>query len=101
LQAYQSAREHIAEELGVDPGAELQALHHQMLTTDLDLSPPVKTAVPAQLPADVTAFTGRAHELSWLDGLLAGSPSTVMISAVSGTAGVGKTALALRTAHRM
>ena len=97
MQAYQSAREHIAEELGVDPGAE----HHQMLTTDPDLSPPVKTAVPAQLPADVTAFTGRAHELSWLDGLLAGSPSTVMISAVSGTAGVGKTALALRWAHRM
>ena len=56
---------------------------------------------PAQLPADVPAFTGRTAELSALDGLstAAGGAAPVVISAVSGTAGVGKTALAVRWAH--
>jgi len=61
--------------------------------------------VPAQLPADVDAFTGRMAELAELDSFLcdaADRPATaVVISAVSGTAGVGKTALALRWAHRV
>ncbi|MGH3931695.1 MAG: helix-turn-helix domain-containing protein, partial [Pseudonocardiaceae bacterium] len=61
--------------------------------------------VPAQLPADVDGFTGRTAELAELDRFLregADHPATaVVISAVSGTAGVGKTALALRWAHRV
>jgi len=64
--------------------------------------------VPHELPADVSAFTGRAAELAELSWLLpAAEPGTgapcgpVVISAVSGTAGVGKTALAVRWAHRV
>ncbi|MDT5035042.1 MAG: hypothetical protein QOE03_227, partial [Micromonosporaceae bacterium] len=64
--------------------------------------------VPAQLPADVYGFAGRDEPLARLDGLLAGPPmaasgrpSAVVISAVSGTAGVGKTALAVHWAHRV
>jgi tetratricopeptide (TPR) repeat protein len=64
--------------------------------------------VPAQLPADVDVFTGRARELAALDLLVADdvehpavSSTAVVISAVSGTAGVGKTALAVRWAHRV
>ena len=61
--------------------------------------------VPHELPADVSAFTGRAAELAELDSLLPASgdsreSAAVVISAVSGTAGVGKTALAVRWSHR-
>ncbi|WP_433788642.1 ATP-binding protein [Actinoplanes sp. CA-252034] len=55
-----------------------------------------------QLPGDVPAFTGRAEALTALDGFLrpGAKGRTVIISAVSGAAGVGKTALALHWAHR-
>ncbi|AGL16872.1 tetratricopeptide repeat protein [Actinoplanes sp. N902-109] len=56
---------------------------------------------PAQLPADVAGFVGRADHLRRLSELLDGTerPSAVVISAIAGTAGVGKTALAVRWAH--
>ena len=60
--------------------------------------------VPRQLPADVVGFIGRTAELAALDRLLGqvGPPTAaVVISAVSGTAGVGKTALAVHWAHRV
>jgi tetratricopeptide (TPR) repeat protein len=62
--------------------------------------------VPRELPADVAAFTGRAAEMVELDRLLSscsssGESGAVVISAVSGTAGVGKTALALHWAHKV
>ncbi|MBB5866952.1 tetratricopeptide (TPR) repeat protein [Allocatelliglobosispora scoriae] len=56
--------------------------------------------VPRQLPADVSGFTGRSDALTALDELIADT-GTVVISAVSGTAGVGKTALAVHWAHRV
>nr|SBO94032.1 transcriptional regulator, SARP family [Nonomuraea gerenzanensis] len=62
------------------------------------------TAVPAQLPADVSAFTGRADQLRELDELLGhdatARPPDVPVAVLSGTAGVGKTALAVHWAHR-
>jgi tetratricopeptide (TPR) repeat protein len=61
--------------------------------------------VPSQLPADVASFTGRDEHLRQLDSLLAELTSSrtkaVVISTVSGTAGVGKTALAVHFAHRV
>ena len=65
--------------------------------------------VPRQLPADVAAFTGRETELAELDFLLPGSgqeqpgraEGPVVISAIAGTAGVGKTALVVHWAHRV
>jgi len=59
-------------------------------------------ARPAQLPADVSAFTGRHGYLDQLDRLLAaGAGTAVVITAIAGTAGVGKTALATHWAHRV
>jgi DNA-binding SARP family transcriptional activator/tetratricopeptide (TPR) repeat protein len=68
----------------------------------------IAAPVPRELPADVQAFTGRAAELAELDQLIAGdgqpkagaAPASVVISAVAGTAGVGKTTLAVHWAHR-
>jgi tetratricopeptide (TPR) repeat protein/transcriptional regulator with XRE-family HTH domain len=61
--------------------------------------------VPRQLPAAVADFTGRAAELAALTRILdeacGDGPGTVVISAIGGTAGVGKTALALRWAHQV
>lgn len=58
--------------------------------------------VPHQLPVAVHHFVGRDGELKALDGLLedaVGGAGLVVITAISGTAGVGKTALALHWAH--
>jgi tetratricopeptide (TPR) repeat protein/transcriptional regulator with XRE-family HTH domain len=60
--------------------------------------------VPRQLPVAIGHFAGRLGELTALDGLLgeaAGGPGTVVISAIGGTAGVGKSALAVHWGHRV
>jgi DNA-binding SARP family transcriptional activator/tetratricopeptide (TPR) repeat protein len=61
------------------------------------------TPVPAQLPLDAPGFSGRHEELSMLQAMLPGGSEqaggygqTVPIAAISGTAGTGKTALAIR-----
>jgi len=63
------------------------------------------TVVPRQLPAAVAGFIGRAAELAALTRMLdqarISAPGTVVISAIGGTAGVGKTALALHWAHQV
>ncbi|MEU9387625.1 tetratricopeptide repeat protein, partial [Streptomyces sp. NPDC048279] len=62
----------------------------------------VATVRPAQLPVDLAAFTGRRDELARVRELLPvnGEPSsTVVISAIGGMAGVGKTTLAVHWAH--
>jgi tetratricopeptide (TPR) repeat protein len=110
LRRYERLRLRLAEELGADPGPRLQLLHHQMLATDPGLTvdgsggaPTALLATPRHLPAPPRWFAGRAWELAELDAALATAvqSSTVAISAVSGTAGVGKTALALRWANRV
>jgi DNA-binding SARP family transcriptional activator/DNA-binding XRE family transcriptional regulator len=60
--------------------------------------------VPRQLPTGVRHFAGREQEIGKLDALAqeaSGAAGTVVISAIGGTAGVGKTALALHWAHRV
>lgn len=85
LRAYRVARHRLAAELGVDPGPELTAA-----TTTL-------RTIPAQLPADVRGFVGRTTELSEIDTALAANGAVFVIA---GSAGVGKTAFAVRFGHR-
>jgi tetratricopeptide (TPR) repeat protein/transcriptional regulator with XRE-family HTH domain len=66
---------------------------------------PASASIPHQLPAAVAGFTGRTAELLALTQILddagAGAPGTVVISAIGGTAGVGKTALAVHWGHQV
>jgi DNA-binding SARP family transcriptional activator/Tfp pilus assembly protein PilF len=131
LAAFAAARRVLVGELGIEPGPQLRELQARILAADpgLDLvaqsqagrvpAPEKDRPVPAQLPGDVTAFTGRADELAELDlllaettartsqqgqagvsGEMAAPPTGVVIAVVSGTAGVGKTALAVRWARQ-
>ena len=130
LAAYQDARRALVEALGIEPGAELRALHAQILSGEVEPSPvssaepapapmpaPAFAAgrqpqdvkvVPRQLPAAARHFTGRQSELDLLIGQVAAasqnldshdSGGTVVISAIDGMAGIGKTALAVCAAH--
>jgi DNA-binding SARP family transcriptional activator len=111
LSAYQHAREVLVEEIGSEPGTGLREVHRRILAADpaltLEDAAPATggiAAVPHELPAAVRYFTGRADELAALAGLLdkapGETPRTVVISAINGTAGVGKTALAVHWAHQ-
>jgi DNA-binding SARP family transcriptional activator/tetratricopeptide (TPR) repeat protein len=97
LAAYQEVRDHLADELGVDPGPRLRHAHEQVLSGEVPTA-----ALPRQLPAGVPHFVGREHELARLTELLTTRPGEpVLISAINGIGGVGKTALALRWAHQV
>jgi tetratricopeptide (TPR) repeat protein len=56
-------------------------------------------AVPGLLPRDVPGFTGRGEELARLASL--GDGGRVVVTAIGGTAGVGKTALVVHAAHQL
>jgi DNA-binding SARP family transcriptional activator/tetratricopeptide (TPR) repeat protein len=105
LDVYTTGRARLADLLGLDPGPELQSLHQLILRGQpLPASSPTTTSTqvrPAQLPRDRDGFVGRAEHLAHLDSLLAQQPGTMVISTIAGTAGVGKTTLAVHWAHRV
>jgi DNA-binding SARP family transcriptional activator/DNA-binding XRE family transcriptional regulator len=119
LEVYDRIRRRLDDELAVRPGALLaeaysRILHQQIPTANppLDAAEPPRTlagypaaVTPRQLPAPVAHFAGRAKELAALTGLLGRSceqaPRAIVISAIGGTAGVGKTVLAVHWAHQV
>lgn len=131
LTAYQDARRVLVDQLGVEPGSELSSLQQRILNADPELwlrppdagreqtglaepatagtsepaaGPLAAVVPPRQLPPAPWYFAGRTGELGALDGLLeqvSAARGTVVISAIGGAAGVGKSALALQWAHRV
>jgi DNA-binding SARP family transcriptional activator/tetratricopeptide (TPR) repeat protein/DNA-binding XRE family transcriptional regulator len=127
LRVYQDLAARLDNELGVRPGPELSAAHLQILRQQIppafasaaagaarpelaaagsgrDRGPSAADpVVPRQLPPAVPRFAGRAAELAALTSVLdqaAGAGGTIVISAIDGTAGIGKTALAVHWAHQ-
>ncbi|MFH8452540.1 AfsR/SARP family transcriptional regulator [Streptomyces fungicidicus] len=111
LAVYADTRRLLSDELGVDPRPGLQELQQRILRADPNLAEPsapmaepVAVPVrPAQLPATVPDFTGRASFVRELSDVLAaatGAQAQVMaVSALAGIGGVGKTTLAVHVAH--
>lgn len=121
LRVFAETRRHLVDELGVEPGPELSGAHLRVLRGETPSGPapvpapaPPAGPPPAQLPGDPAWFTGRTAALRRLDALLPAEPTgatpdggerapgrAVVISAIAGTAGVGKTTLAVHWAHRV
>ncbi|MBA9005062.1 BTAD domain-containing putative transcriptional regulator [Thermomonospora cellulosilytica] len=96
LTEYARFRERLAEELGVDPGPRLVALHQAILRQDPALDPPARPA-RTNLPAEVTELIGRDDELAGTRALLAEHRMVTL----TGPGGVGKTRLAIEVASRL
>ncbi|MQA98055.1 MAG: AAA family ATPase [Streptosporangiales bacterium] len=112
LEVYREGCAILAEELGIEPGAELRAAHGEVLRGD-DAAPaaerPPAAAPPAngpfpllQLPYDIPDFTGRDRHVRQVCHALTPDGTTGLpLVTVSGSPGVGKTALAVHVAHRL
>ncbi|MFW6694440.1 BTAD domain-containing putative transcriptional regulator [Streptomyces sp. MAR4 CNX-425] len=104
LAVYTDTRRQLTDELGVEPGPQLAALQQRILRSSDQPPPsapaPATAVAPAQLPATLTDFTGRAAVVEELGKQLVQAPHMVMaVSSVSGIGGVGKTTLAVHVAH--
>ncbi|MFC4535605.1 AfsR/SARP family transcriptional regulator [Sphaerisporangium dianthi] len=115
LELFRQARTLFREQLGIEPGPVLQRLHEDILRGDdrpVRAAPaPVAAASPGgartapppprELPSNVAGFIGRESFLQGLDAMLADGAGANTILAITGTGGVGKTALAVRWAHHV
>jgi len=127
LDVCRAFRKRLSEGLGLDSSTHLRDLEASILRRDPTLDLPAVVSltgrgtvaeqqlgtvaeqhqhtVPAQLPPSVAGLTGRNRELAHLDRLLsaagAQSPAAIVISAICGAAGIGKTTLAVHWAHRV
>jgi DNA-binding SARP family transcriptional activator len=122
LEVFDDVRRRLDDQLGVRPGAELAAAQARVLRQHIPAAaaepagqhddgapaeygePPASPVVPRQLPAAASHFVGRAGELRVLSSLLDPAredAGAVVVSVIGGTAGVGKTTLAVQWAHQV
>ncbi|PYC72077.1 AfsR family transcriptional regulator [Streptomyces tateyamensis] len=114
LNVYTATRKLLIDELGVEPGTALAAMHSRILSADPTLmntesefqipnaepGASLSLAPPAQLPADVSDFSGRADLVGELREILRrASGQAVVVTSLAGIGGVGKTTLAVHVAH--
>ncbi|WEH32197.1 BTAD domain-containing putative transcriptional regulator [Streptomyces sp. AM 4-1-1] len=104
LAVYDRHRQLLARELGLEPSPALAALYRSILTKGRPApagraagARPAAPATRTLLPADTADFTGRTEELRELLDVLGSADGEAVV--LSGPAGVGKTALAVRAAH--
>ncbi len=104
LARFEATRRFLADRLGIDPGAELQDLHLQLLrgepaTANSRAAPPAPSPArsrPSNLRVSLTSFVGREGDLDRVLSALASHRLTTLI----GTGGAGKTRLAIEAANR-
>jgi predicted ATPase/DNA-binding SARP family transcriptional activator len=108
LAAFGRARAELADQLGLDPGPQLQAMHRAVLNHDPDLLGPAPAAAlrtpaafgsdppPGNLPTPLTTFVGRAGELA---DVLSTVGRSRLVS-ITGVGGVGKSRLAVEVGLR-
>lgn len=100
LGRYERVRRLLIDDLGIDPGPELVALHTAILRQEPSLSvEPAELRARRHLPAPATGFVGRTAETATLVRLLASDD--VRLLTLTGPGGIGKTRLALRAAHEL
>lgn len=97
LAGYRDLRDRLVDELGVEPGPELAALHRAILDQDPALGSAPATAPPTNLPHLLGELIGRASEVDEVRTLL-GSERMLTLT---GPGGVGKTRLALAAARQL
>ncbi len=114
LRVYAEGRQVLADELGVDPGPDLQLLQQQVLRHDPSLLPPLPppragepppvsvSASPGDspLPHFTSSFVGRTAELERAVSLVTGEGAPGLVSLI-GPGGTGKTRLAVEVARRV
>jgi DNA-binding SARP family transcriptional activator/tetratricopeptide (TPR) repeat protein len=105
LGAFAEAREHLVAELGTEPGPRLRLLHEAILRGAGPFDGPAAEEIGVfplcQLPGDTPDFTGREAEARELAKIVEEAPPTAPppVVVVTGTPGVGKSALALHVCH--
>ena len=104
LATYQRVRNHLAEELGLDPRPQLQELEQRILVQDpsLDLTSRVPARVQAtrstgNLPSLTAALVGRMKEVAAVSDLL----DRERLVEIVGPGGIGKTAVAIAVGRRL
>ncbi|MBZ2197788.1 AfsR/SARP family transcriptional regulator [Occultella gossypii] len=97
LAPYRDTRNALVETLGVEPGPELRGVHAAVLSGAPAPGEGSGRRIPAQLPPAVDEFHGRTAELADLDSASGDGARVILLA---GTAGVGKTSLAVHWAHR-
>ncbi|WP_256448839.1 AfsR/SARP family transcriptional regulator [Nocardiopsis akebiae] len=104
LSVYEEFRARLADELGVDPGPELTALHTRILQEDFHEAaqdpaagePGTRFVVRNDLPRDLPDFTGRRDSLRQLDEVARTGEARAQVCVITGSGGEGKTTTAVR-----